>query len=196
VVESAVQSGLSVQQVYLEILGPALVETGKLWERGDLSVGEEHTISEATQRIMSRIVPGAISGVWEATPPTCLVCAVSREQHTIGTRMVADLLRLDGWDVVFPQGNLGIRHVIEMLEPRPPVLLALSVTLEENMAEATNLISVVRERRPLRGVRILVGGQAFQSHPLLWREIGADGTATDAGSAVTTANQVVGRQRS
>ena len=194
-VDVALRRGLSVQQVYLEILGPALRETGRLWERGDLGVGEEHTISEATQRIMSRVVPVSAPAVSGSPPPTCLACAVSQEQHTIGSRMVADFLRLDGWDVVFPRGNLSIRHVIEMLELRPPNVLALSTTLDEHVAEAANLISVVREHRSLRGVRIMVGGQAFHARALLWKEIGADGTATDAESAVTTANRVVGRQR-
>jgi len=194
-VESAIRGGLSVKHVYLEVLGPALQETGRLWERGELRVGEEHTISEATQRIMSRIVPASRPSGAGPTPPTCLAVAVSREQHTIGSRMVADFLRLDGWDVVFPRGNLGIRHVIEMLEHRPPNLLALSVTLEENVAEAANLISVIRERRSLRGVRIMVGGQAFQARPFLWQEIGADGSAEDADSAVTKANELVSRPR-
>ena len=207
-VESVIQSGQPLERVYLDILAPALRETGTLWERGELSVGEEHTISEATQRIMSRIAPSP--GGWVAPSPggraaptpgawasaggkTCLALAVSREEHTIGARMVADLLRLDGWDVVFPRGNLSIRHVVEMLESNPPDLVALSVTLSENVAEAETLIAVIREHRALRGVRILVGGQAFLGRPSLWQKVGADATADDAEAAVLMANRIVGR---
>jgi methanogenic corrinoid protein MtbC1/DNA-binding XRE family transcriptional regulator len=192
-IQSAIRGGMSVKQVYLGILEPALGETGRLWERGELRVGEEHAISEATQRIMSRIVPVSPPVGAESRRPTCLALAISRDQHTIGSRMVADFLRLDGWDVSFPRGNLGIRHVIEMLEARPPDLLAVSVTIAENVSEAEYLFSVVRERRSLRGVRILAGGKAFQRRPSLWQEIGADGTGKDAESAVKTADGLVER---
>ncbi len=192
--ESLIQGGQSLQRIYLEILAPALRETGTLWERGELSVGEEHTISETTQRIMSRIAPAPVAGGSGARRPSCLALAVSREEHTIGSRMVADFLRLDGWDVVFPRGNLSIRHVVEMLESDPPDLLALSVTLPENLAEAEDLISVIRERRPLRGIRIMVGGRAFQGRPTLWQKIGADATAADAEAAVRTADDLVDRR--
>jgi methanogenic corrinoid protein MtbC1/DNA-binding XRE family transcriptional regulator len=194
-VESAMRAGLSVTQIYLEVLAPALRETGRLWERGELRVGEEHSISEATQRIMSRIVPGSRAAGSRSGERRCLALAVPCEQHTIGSRMVADLLRLDGWNVVYPRGNLCVRHVIEMLQPRPPGLLALSVTLGENVGGADDLISAIRSRRSLRGVRILVGGQAFQNRPFIWREIGADATAEDAGSAVKAANELLDRLR-
>ena len=192
--ESAMRRGAGIKEIYLDVLEPALKETGRLWERGELRVGEEHAISEATQRIMSRIIQPLMTDRPAAGGQRCVVLAVSSERHTIGPRMVADFLLLDGWDVLFPGGNLSIGHVIEMLADRPPDLLAISVTRFDNVPEAEDLIAAIRDKPFLKKVKILAGGRVFQSRPTLWQEIGADGTAGNAESAVKAANSLVGRE--
>ncbi len=190
-IESLSRGALGIRRTYLEVLEPALKEVGRLWAHGKISVGEEHMVSQATERIMSRIysqegTPRAASG--EAS---CCVMAVSSEQHLIGPRMVSDFLRLDGWSVQFLGGNLGIRHLLEVLAARPVNLLAVSVTSRNNVTEAADLIASVREKDFLKETRVIAGGQALQSRPDLWEEIGADGTGRDAESAVVTADELI-----
>ena len=120
--------------------------------------------------------------------------AVSREQHVLGAAMVTDFLRLDGWSVVFPGANLSIGQVCELLGKKRPDLCAISVTLFANVTEARDLITVIKGTESLRSIRVIVGGQAFQSRPELWQEIGADETAISAESAVMRANRLVNRQ--
>jgi methanogenic corrinoid protein MtbC1/DNA-binding XRE family transcriptional regulator len=190
-VERLSRGALGIRRTYLDVLEPALKEVGRLWAHGELSVAEEHVISQATERIMSRVY--SLEGTpREATgEAVCCVLAVSSEQHLIGPRMVSDFLRLDGWNVQFLGGNLGIGHLLEVLAARPVNLLAISVTSAGNVAEAADLIATVREKDFLRATRVIVGGQAFHSRRDLWEEIGADGTGRDAESAVMTANKLV-----
>ena len=184
-VEDAMRTGLSLSRVYLGILQPALVETGRLWEHGELGVGEEHAISAATQRVMARLV-SSVAMTSTAGRPRCLILATAGEAHVIGPVMVGDLLRLDGWDVVCPGGNLGIRHVKEMVARLRPRLVGISVTMPANAAGAADLVSALKSRT--REPRIMVGGRACRLQPSLWREIGADATAVDAVSAVAAAS--------
>jgi methanogenic corrinoid protein MtbC1 len=107
--------------------------------------------------------------------------------------MVADFLRLEGWSVVFPGANLTIGHLLELLKAERPDLCAISVTLPGNVSEAREMIAAIRETEPLRSLPIMVGGQAFQHRIDLWQEIGADGTAVNAESAVVTAARLVNR---
>jgi methanogenic corrinoid protein MtbC1 len=189
-VEAVSRGGIGIRQIYLDLLEPALRETGRLWERGELRVAEEHAISEAARRIMSRIFPPRAVPAQGGPRPHCFAVAASSERHAIGLRMVSDFLRLDAWDVLFLEESLSIRHVIEMLAERTPDLLAVSVTLTAHLAEAGDLIATVREKSFLDSVKIIVGGQAFESSPRLWREIGADGTAANAETAVGAANRL------
>ncbi len=195
-VESASRDGMGVRQIYLDLLEPALKETGRLWEHGELHVAEEHAISDAVQRIMSRIFPARVPSVRAGPQPRCFAVAASSEQHAIGLRMVSDFLCLDGWDVLCMQEALSIRDTIDMLAERPPDLLAVSVTLAAHAAEAGDLIATIRGKRSLSAVRVIAGGQAFHSRPQLWQEIGADATAGNAESAVTACNRLVGRRHS
>jgi methanogenic corrinoid protein MtbC1/DNA-binding XRE family transcriptional regulator len=191
-VEVALREGMSIQQVYLEVLEPALKEVGRLWERGELSVGEEHLVSQRTELIMSRLLP-AREALSDGRPELrCCCLAVSSELHHIGPRMVADFMHMDGWDASFIGGNLGIRHVVEVLRDHPPELLAVSVTFPVNLGEAVDLVSAIRSNPAFRTTKIMVGGRAFHSRPFLWQEIGADGTGRDAQEAVRTANTLVG----
>jgi methanogenic corrinoid protein MtbC1/DNA-binding XRE family transcriptional regulator len=192
--ESAISSGMSYNRICLDVFEPALKEAGRLWELGQLSVGEEHAISESTRRIMAKLFPAPDLAPRRQGRPLCVCLAVSREQHVIGAAMVTDFLRLDGWSVVFPGANLSIGHVSELLVTQLPDLCAISVTLPANVTEAHELIVAIRRTETLRAMRIMVGGQAFQSRPDLWQDIGADETAFDAESAVMGADRLIDRK--
>ena len=110
-IEGLSRGTMGIRRTYLEVLEPALKEVGRLWAHGELSVGEEHIISEATERIMSRIFSLEEAPREEPGEMSCCVLAVSSEQHLIGPRMVSDFLHMDGWRVRFLGGNLGIRHL-------------------------------------------------------------------------------------
>ena len=193
-VGEAFRSGMPYQRICLEVFEPALKEVGRLWELGQLSVGEEHAISESTSRIMAKLFPAPDSASRLQGRPHCVCLAVSRERHLIGAAMVTDFLRLDGWSVVFPGANLSIGNVSELLVAELPDLCAISVTLPENVMEVRDLTAAIRRTESLRAMRILVGGQAFQSRPDLWHDIGADETALDAESAVSRADQLLNRK--
>jgi methanogenic corrinoid protein MtbC1/DNA-binding XRE family transcriptional regulator len=181
----AMGEGASIAQIYLDVLAPALREVGRLWALGEMSVAEEHEFSESTQRLMSFFLPPAPPPV----RPTlrCVVMPVSGEPHLIGARMVADCLSMAGIEARFTGGDLSIRHMREMLLASPPDLVALSVTLPQNLNAAADAVESLRAIRELSGTRIMVGGQAFHAQPDLWTRLGADGTAVDAAVAVQTA---------
>ena len=189
--QGAVSRGTGIHDLYLRVFEPALREVGRLWALGELAVGEEHAFSQATQALMSEFYGG-----WQAAAgpgPRCVALSVSGESHVIGARMVADFLSLSGWDARFLGGNLSIRHLLETLRSDPPDLLALSITLPENLNAAADLIRAVRAEKPLHGLKIMAGGQAFRDHPRGWKDIGADGTAVNAEDAVKVADELVGR---
>ena len=105
--------------------------------------------------------------------------------------MVADLLWLAGIEVRFLGTHLSIGQLREMLLGAPPDLVAISVTLPESVNAAADTIRAIREKRALARTRIVVGGQAFESNPALWKRIGADAQATDAADAVQVARRLL-----
>jgi methanogenic corrinoid protein MtbC1 len=187
----ALSNGTSISELYLEVFGASLREIGRLWAAGEVQVAEEHHFSEATQLFISRLHPVIESAARPKRYLRCVVFAVYGESHVIGARMVSDLLEMDGWDVYHLGGNLSIRHAMRSLMDRPAHLLALSVSLAQNLGAAEDLITSVRGEKALRRMKILVGGRAFHAMPGLWREVGADGAAPDAASAPAEAGRLL-----
>jgi len=57
------------------------------------------------------------------------------------------------------------------------------------------LIQAVRSAPDCTAVKILVGGYPFRIVPELWRQLGADGCAQDAVTAVDLANRLVSEDK-
>jgi methanogenic corrinoid protein MtbC1/DNA-binding XRE family transcriptional regulator len=184
----AFESGQSLRKVYLEVLEPALKEVGRLWAEGKVDVAREHFFSEATLTFMSQLLALAGDGAKRSKGRSALCLSVCHEHHLIGIRMVADLLELEGWNSLFLGADICTQHILKALGDTRSELLAVSVTMPEHLGYVAELIRAVRSTAALQKVRILIGGQAFQKDKNLWRAIGADATAADAGEAVRAAN--------
>ena len=186
---SRIDAGLPLTEAYLEILQPALREVGKLWEAAEIDVSDEHFFSEAVQDIMA--------ASRERKPqkgPTFLGIAVSGEHHRIGIRMVADFLALGGWNTVNLGGNLPTASLLKALRNYRVDVLGISAAMACHIDAVENVMRAVRADPP-GGVKIIVGGMAFNEEPELWRRIGADGYAADAADAVGVARRLVERKR-
>ena len=195
IVSDALENGADIKKLYLDVFGASLYEIGRLWAAGGMSVAEEHYFTESTQMLISRLHEQIASAARPKRGLRCVSFAVYGENHVIGARMISDFFELDGWDVYYLRGNLSIRHAMSALLDQAANLLVLSVTIAGNLGAAEDLISAVRSEKSLRSMRIMVGGQAIESVLFLWKELGADGTATDAVAAVAEADRLSGVQK-
>jgi methanogenic corrinoid protein MtbC1 len=105
-----------------------------------------------------------------------------------GSRMVAGFLEMDGWDVYYPGANTPHADIISMLKERNAKALLVSVTMGYNIKRVRVLIRHIRADPRLDGLKVVVGGYAFNNVEGLWNAIGADGFAKDADEAVRVVN--------
>jgi methanogenic corrinoid protein MtbC1 len=78
-----------------------------------------------------------------------------------------------------------------MVIDRQAHLLALSVTMTFHLPHAIDLIRRIKDNTHTLGLPVLIGGGPFNRAPDLWRTVGADGFARDAGEAVEVANNML-----
>lgn len=168
-----------------EVIRPAMYEVGNLWAEGQISVGQEHVASAITQRVMSVHAPMILNV--PKSKPMILVAATRGELHEIGARMLADLLEVDEWEVVYCGANTPHDSVVNLVGQFQPWVVCLSTTLLSNLSGVAGLIQRIRDQGP-PGVKILVGGRAFMGSPETWRRVGADGYADSATSALALLN--------
>lgn len=185
-VQQAIGQGVSVPEIYTLVITPAMRELGRLWHQNKVTVAHEHYCTAVAQTVMAQLFPVIFDA--ERGPVGRIVAAcVAGELHEIGARMVADLFEVAGWDTAFLGADVPRESVVDMLIETEAQVLAISVTLAAHLGDASALIEAVRASPACAAVKILVGGAAFNVEPALWRQLGADGWAPDAETALELA---------
>lgn len=178
----AAGEGVPVKDIYLHIFQPIQHELGRLWQLNKISVAQEHYCTAVTQLIMSRLYPYIFSSKKSGT--VFIGTCVGDELHEIGIRMLTDFLEMDGWDTYFLGANTPPAGVVSAIQEYKAHIVGISVTMIYHVHKAEELIHTIRTELPKNGVKILVGGYPFNKDRNLWREIGADGYASNAEEAI------------
>lgn len=188
-IENAVDEGISIEDIYVYIIQPVQQEIGRLWQINEITVAEEHAATEISRGAMAalrrRIVPPYKRN------QRILTACLGGELHDLGARMVSDFFYLAGYESYFTGANTPHRIINDELHKRSISVLALSATMTIQVRQAIDLIDAVKKEFA-DSVQILVGGYAFNEHPTLWRDVGADGFAPDAREAVRQVEKMLG----
>ncbi|HEX7232282.1 MAG TPA: cobalamin-dependent protein [Candidatus Binatia bacterium] len=181
VVEDLLEAHASLPDIYLEIIGPALVSIGDCWRKGEIGVGDEHLATGIVMQQMDRLRSLFITPE-PRSPYRVLVACVEGEQHSVGARMIADLCLLKGWSVDFLGANTPSNAVLEMAKRRRSNLVALSLTMRDGMKHVRRLLSDIAGLSP--APHIVLGGQPFASNPPPARVQSACMVARDAAEGI------------
>ncbi|WP_160688156.1 cobalamin-dependent protein [Clostridium sp. C2-6-12] len=187
------ENNVDIREVYIKYLQGALYEIGDLWMNGKISIAKEHYCTALIQHIVSLIYPYLFQN---STNKGKVMFSVSagNELHEIGIRMVTDFFELDGWDTYYLGANLPIQAIIRELKEKKVDLLAISITMGNNIQFATDLISNIRSNEALRDIKIIVGGRIFNQVKGLWKKTNADGYGENAYESVRIGNELVEKQ--
>ena len=185
----AVDNGIGVKDIYLNVFQSSLYEIGRLWQENKITVAQEHYFTAATQLIMSQLYPYISKS--QKTGKVLVATSVSRELHEIGVRMVADFFEMDGWNTYYLGANTPKESIIETIISKKADLIIISATISSHIGEVMDLIRAVRLCAECMDSKIIVGGYPFIVDKDLWKKVGADGQADDAETAVEIAEKLV-----
>ena len=176
---AAIEGGLPPRSLYVDVLGPALVEVGVRWQHGLATVAQEHLATASVSTIMA-----TMAATLEESPAverSAVLACSEGEIHTVGLRMVADFLEADGWEVAYLGPMTPSLELIGLVRAAAPDLVGLTTALTTHLAAAAKTIAELHTlpRRPL----VIVGGQAYADDASMAEHVGADLFALDAGVA-------------
>ena len=109
--------------------------------------------------------------------------------HNIGKDMVATLLAADGYQVVDLGVNINAEQFIGAIKEHQPDLLAMSSLMTMTAPEQGKVIDALKKEGLRDNVKVLVGGAPLTQEYA--DEIGADGYAPDAASAVDKVKELL-----
>jgi methanogenic corrinoid protein MtbC1 len=185
----AVRAGVAVGDVYLQVFQRSQREVGRLWQLRQITVAQEHYCTAATQLVMAQLYPYLFALPRKGR--RLVAASVGGELHEVGLRVVTDLFEADGWDTLYLGANLPAGAVVEAVGRHRPDLLLVSATMAFHLSGVEQLIAQVRSSEAGQAIRVLAGGYPFNVDPELWRRVGADGHAPDAGAALEVAARLL-----
>jgi signal transduction histidine kinase/CheY-like chemotaxis protein len=186
----AARAGAPVGDLYLQVFQRCQREVGRLWQSRQITVAQEHYCTAATQLAMSQLYPYLFALPRKGR--RLVAASVGGELHEVGLRVVADLFEADGWDTLYLGANLPAGSVVQAVERHRPDLLVISATMAFHLPGVEQLIAQARSAEAGQGLKVLVGGYPFNVDRELWRRVGADGHAPDAGEALDVAARLLG----
>ncbi len=184
----ATENGLDVRSAYFEVIAPAQREVGRLWHLGQLGIHEEHVVTAATHSLLTLLAERVRPQ--ETIDKLVVGSAVGDDQHELGIRMIMDLFAMAGWRSLSLGGHMPATNLTLAVRGFDADLLLLSATLVTHLTALRDAIAEVRTHSP--GIKVLVGGLAFQADPTVWRRVGADGFAASVSDAVPEGARLLG----
>lgn len=189
VLESALAAGTELDAIYLDVLAPAMATIGERWERGELDISVEHRATGIAMRLMGRLGPRfARRG---RTRGTVVLGAPAGERHSLPVAILADLLRVRGWEVSDLGCDLPGSSLLHAVLSTPDVsAIGLSVTMDTSLEAAAEAFALLRSSTT--DVVLVVGGAAVvdEEHA---RRLGADALARSADDFVAVIEGHLGR---
>ncbi|HSL57886.1 MAG TPA: B12-binding domain-containing protein [Acidimicrobiales bacterium] len=158
VIEAAMAAGADPEEIYLDVLVPALRTLGERWADDELSIAREHQASAVALRVIGRLGPrfarrGRKRG-------TVVLGAPPHDLYTLPAAILADLLRGRGFQVVELGANTPAESFVEAAAGAERlVAVGVSSTLHGNEAAVREVIEALRAADA--DVPIVLGGGAW-----------------------------------
>lgn len=143
------------EQLYDQVVTPAMYRIGELWEQNQISVAEEHLATAVCDFVLSAT---EIRVQVKEGRRKAMVFAPEGEEHYIGLKMVAALFREEGYEVRYMGPNLPLDGALSLAEKWRPDVVALSGALVNQLPQLKSYASafVALEHKPA----VLIGGRA------------------------------------
>jgi len=179
--QEALDGGESPEAILKQGLIQAMEQIGIRFKNGDIYIPEVLIAARAMHAGMDVLKP-ILSKSNTPMAGKIVIGTVKGDLHDIGKNLVIMMLEGGGFEVVDLGIDVPAQKFIEAINEHHPQVVGMSALLTTTMREMKNTIQAIEGAGLRKQVRTIVGGAPLTEK--FAREIGADGYATDAASAV------------
>lgn len=155
IVKDLLDEGVDLKEIYVELFQKALYRIGKLWDKNEITIPEEHMATQIIEALLSKFSPAVSADSNLKVVVTC----IDKEFHDIGAKMVANIFELNGWKTFYLGASVPLRELTKFINNSDPQIIALSWSLYLNLARFLEMIDTLTKLFPTK--KIIVGGQAL-----------------------------------
>ena len=186
----ALTQGLDPLECINQGLTKGIQEVGELFAAGEFFLPELVIGGEAMKAGLAVLEPALVDQEGREVLGIVVLGTVQGDLHEIGKTLVGTMLTANGFQVIDIGIDCSVESFIAAIKEHNANLVGASALLTTTMSAQKALVEGI-EQAGLRGrVKVMVGGAPTTQS---WAdEIGADGYAEDAISAVSIAKKLVG----
>ncbi|MBA4136045.1 MAG: cobalamin-binding protein [Opitutus sp.] len=185
--QQALTEGVRPTELVDRALVPAMADVGEKFKTGVIFVPEMLVAARAMKEAMALLAPHlAAAGI--SPKYTAVIGTVQGDLHDIGKNLVAIMWKGANFRVLDLGTNVPAEKFIAAIKEHQPHVVGLSALLTTTMPAMAATVQAIRASGT-PPVKVLIGGAPINSQ--FAREIGADGYAPDAATAVDIALQLV-----
>lgn len=188
-VQSELDAGTSADIILKDGFMAAMKEVGDQFQSGDIYTPEMLLSAKTMKAGVAVLKPHLVNTGVRATGRV-VIGTVNGDIHDIGKNLVSMMLEGAGFEIVDLGVDVAPQKFVQAVTPNTD-LVAMSALLTTTMGAMRETIDALAAAGIRNHIRIMVGGapvtQAYAD------AIKADGYATDAGSAVKVAKELINR---
>ena len=180
----ALAAGVSPQSILADGLIAPMAEVGARFERGEFYVPEMLIAARAMQAGLAVLKPYLAQG-GIVMRGKVVIGTVKGDLHDIGKNLVSMMLQGGGFEVVDLGTDVSAEKFVQAAQEKKAAVVALSALLTTTMPQMANVVKALKEAGLGGKIKTMIGGAPVTQN--FCDEIGADGYAPDAASAVDKA---------
>ncbi len=187
-VQKALDQGVSPSEVLNGGLVAGMDEVGKGFKAGELFVPEVLIAARAMHAGMDVLRPLLA----ESDVPSAgkfVIGTVKGDLHDIGKNLVKMMVEGGGFQVVDLGVDVAPDAFVKAVREHQPDIVGMSALLTTTMTSMKDVIEALQEAGLRKSVKVIIGGAPVTD--AYAKEIGADGYAPDAATAVDVARAMV-----
>jgi 5-methyltetrahydrofolate--homocysteine methyltransferase len=186
--EKALVSGERPADVLNRGLVAGMSVVGEKFKNNEFYVPEVLIAARAMKNGMEILRPKLIETGHEPVARVA-IGTVRGDLHDIGKNLVSMMMEGSGFEIIDLGVDVKPEQFVQAVKDRNASLVCLSALLTTTMPAMKDTISALQEAGMRDGVRVMIGGAPVTQNYA--DEIGADGYAPDAASAVDKAKQLL-----
>ncbi len=188
--QEALDAGENAESILKEGLLPAMEQIGIKFKNNEIYIPEVLIAARAMHAGMGVLKP-ILSKSTTRQSTKVIMGTVKGDLHDIGKNLVVMLLEGGGFEVVDLGVDIPADKFVEAIKKHQPQVVGMSALLTTTMREMKSTIEAIQEAGLRKQVKVIIGGAPVTER--FAKEIGADGYAPDAASAVDVARSLGAR---
>ena len=185
------EKGLTLDDLYLELLEPTARHLGELWTVDEVDFFAVTLGIGRLKRIVHHFADLDKIAPYDQKR-RALMLVPPGEDHTFGSQLVQRFLRAASWFVLALDGS-ETKKASDIVAREWIAVVGISISTHVEIDDLSQMIKSIRSRSMNPQIGVIIGGPMLARSPELVSEVGADGEAQNAPAAVLLAETMLAR---